>query len=101
VAPLLVSTFLDSAPSVFSPSNARTPPSPSVDAELLAIVGSIARILYGAVVPRAHDLDDVVNTFNAPELQELLLIALCAEIGNQYSGQFTNTSGIYGRLFPL
>ena len=46
---------------------------------LIAVVGDIARTLYGAVAPRAHDLDDAVIAFNAPE--ELLLIALYAETG--------------------
>lgn len=67
VAPLLVSTFLDCAPSVFSPSTARAPSTLNVNLELIATVGSVARTLYGAVVPRAHDLNDVVNTCDSPQ----------------------------------
>ncbi|KAF8323059.1 hypothetical protein DL93DRAFT_618999 [Clavulina sp. PMI_390] len=55
VSSTLVSTFLDHAPTVFSPSTSR--PS-TVAVELVAVVGKIARRLYGYVLPRIHELPD-------------------------------------------
>lgn len=58
---MLVSTFLDCAPSVFLPVSSRGSGAPSANLQLIGAVARIARILYGLVLPRRKDLEDLAS----------------------------------------
>lgn len=94
VAPVLVSTFLDCAPSVFSLSGPRTSPTTSVNVGLVDAVGKIARILYGVVLSQASEFSDAVSMIIST-LFSSALKALTYNPGAQYCGKAANTVAIY------